>query len=132
MELNGTGVAIDHDPVNAPRHYRSHPSGIECIEVTRQLSFDAGNAVKYVWRRGDKGTAVQDVEKSLFYIRDARSHAPSALYVPPAAARLLHLAANADHDSTAARFYRAVAVMDWAEAELAAQLLLSQLQHETF
>lgn len=126
MEHDGT-TTIEHDPVNAPKHYRSHPSGFECIEVTRQLYFDAGNAVKYVWRRGDKGTAVQDVEKALFYIRDARSNAPYALYVPPTAARILHLVANADPDFTAARFYRAVAVMDWADAELSAQLLLEKL-----
>lgn len=37
------------DPTN-PRHYRSHPSGIECIQVTEFMSFCLGNAVKYVWR----------------------------------------------------------------------------------
>ena len=74
--------SAEHDPVNAPRHYRSHPSGIECIEVTRRLSFDVGNAVKYVWRRADKGTAVQDVEKALFYLRDARTNGPTVALRP--------------------------------------------------
>ena len=132
MEQNGAVAAAEHDPVNAPKHYRSHPSGIECIEVTRQLSFDLGNSVKYVWRRADKGTAVQDVEKSLFYLRDARTSAPQSLYVPSDAAELLDIVAGADPNPDAADFFRAVADMDWEEAELAAQRLLTELKFPTF
>lgn len=136
MEHNGAVTAAAataaHDPVNAPKHYRSHPSGIECIEITRQLSFDLGNSVKYVWRRNDKGTSGQDVEKSLFYLRDARTRAPQSLYVPADAAELLETAARADADPDAAAFYRAVADMDWEEAELAAQRLLTELTFATF
>jgi len=39
-----------NDPVNHPRHYTSHPSGIECITITEHMSFCLGNAVKYLWR----------------------------------------------------------------------------------
>lgn len=67
-------TAADHDPVNHPSHYTSHPSGIECIGVTRMLGFDLGNTVKYVWRRGDKGNPAQDLDKSLFYLDDAVNH----------------------------------------------------------
>lgn len=61
-----------HDPVNHPKHYVSHPSGVECIEITRHMSFNLGNAIKYLWRSGkkDQTPAVQDLEKAVFYIQD--------------------------------------------------------------
>lgn len=61
-----------NDPVNNPKHYTSHPSGIECLEVTRHMTFNIGNAIKYLWRNGqkDQNPAVQDLEKAVFYIND--------------------------------------------------------------
>ncbi|MEU5299761.1 DUF3310 domain-containing protein [Streptomyces noursei] len=58
------------DAVNHPRHYTSHPSGIECIQVTEHMSFNLGNAVKYVWRAGlkDSDKTLQDLNKAKFYI----------------------------------------------------------------
>jgi len=43
-----------HDPVNHPSHYNSHPSGVECIEITRHYSCMIGAAMKYLWRAGLK------------------------------------------------------------------------------
>lgn len=60
----------DHDPVNHPKHYTSHPSGIECIEVTRHMGFNLGNAVKYIWRADEKGNDIQDLEKAMRHIQD--------------------------------------------------------------
>lgn len=65
----------EHDAVNHPSHYTSHPSGIECLEITRHLSFDPGNALKYVWRVGLKGAgtigeALEDLAKAEFYLED--------------------------------------------------------------
>jgi hypothetical protein len=57
------------DPVNPP-HYRKHPSGIECIEVTRHLNFNIGNAIKYLWRYMDKGDPVENLKKAQWYIDD--------------------------------------------------------------
>lgn len=59
-----------HDPVNHPRHYTDHPSGIECIQVTRHMTFNLGNAVKYLWRAGKKDPTIQDLEKARWYIKD--------------------------------------------------------------
>ena len=58
------------DPVKHPKHYTSHPSGIECIEVTEHMNFNLGNAMKYIWRAGlkDEGLAVQDLEKAAWYL----------------------------------------------------------------
>lgn len=60
--------SADHDPVNHPRHYNSHPSGIECIQITRHMNFCLGNAIKYIWRAGEKGNVVEDLEKAVWYI----------------------------------------------------------------
>lgn len=69
-------VTIEHDPVNHPRHYVAHPSGIECIEITRHLPFDIGNAVKYIWR-ADLKNGDQDYRKALWYLDDAIANAPA-------------------------------------------------------
>lgn len=58
-----------HDPVNSPSHYTSHPSGVECITITEHMNFNVGNAVKYLWRAGAKGSEIQDLKKSIWYIQ---------------------------------------------------------------
>ena len=57
-----------NDPVNHPKHYISHPSGVECIEVTEHFNFNKGNAIKYIWRSADKGKEVEDLRKARWYI----------------------------------------------------------------
>lgn len=59
-----------HDPVNNPKHYTAHPSGVECIEITRHMGFNLGNAMKYIWRCDLKGKDIQDLEKAVFYLQD--------------------------------------------------------------
>lgn len=56
------------DHIN-PQHYRSHPSGVECIEITEHMNFCLGNAVKYIWRAGLKSDdPVEDLRKARWYI----------------------------------------------------------------
>lgn len=57
-----------NDNVNHPKHYTSHPSGVECIEITEHLNFCIGNAIKYLWRAGLKGEQVEDLRKARWYI----------------------------------------------------------------
>lgn len=62
---------FDHDPVNHPSHYRSHPSGVECITITEHMSFLRGNAMKYMWRAGEKGgreQEIEDLKKARWYL----------------------------------------------------------------
>ena len=63
---------MKNDPVKNPAHYTQHPSGIECIEVTRHYNFNIGNAIKYLWRHGlkDGNSSVQDLKKAIWYIND--------------------------------------------------------------
>lgn len=65
-----------NDTVNHPSHYTSHPSGIECIDVTENYDFLVGNAIKYLWRAGikkevgkeDKEKEIEDLNKAVWYI----------------------------------------------------------------
>ncbi len=58
-----------YDPVNQPKHYTAHPSGIECIQVTEHMGFNLGNAVKYIWRCDLKKDAIEDLNKAIWYIQ---------------------------------------------------------------
>ncbi|MFF4952870.1 DUF3310 domain-containing protein [Streptomyces chattanoogensis] len=60
---NSSKSAVKHPP-----HYTSHPSGIECIEITKHMNFPLGNAIKYLWRADFKGSAIEDLEKAKTYI----------------------------------------------------------------
>jgi hypothetical protein len=57
------------DMVNHPPHYNKHPSGVECITVVEHFNFNIGNAIKYLWRAGEKGSAIEDLEKAAWYIQ---------------------------------------------------------------
>ena len=37
------------DEVYHPHHYTQQPSGVECIQVVEHMSFNLGNAIKYIW-----------------------------------------------------------------------------------
>lgn len=58
----------ENDMVNKPPHYRGHPSGIECIQITEHMGFNLGNAMKYIWRCDLKKDAIEDLEKAKWYI----------------------------------------------------------------
>jgi hypothetical protein len=65
---NFTGKAEKpHDNVTNPQHYTSHPSGVECIQITEHCSFTVGNAIKYLWR-ADLKNGVEDLKKAAWYI----------------------------------------------------------------
>jgi hypothetical protein len=71
---------VPSDPVNHPPHYTSHPSGIECITISKHHDFCIGNAIKYLWRAGLKKSSqsdpstrdtykeIEDLKKAVFYI----------------------------------------------------------------
>ncbi len=56
------------DAVNHPTHYNSNPSGVECIVVAEHMSFCLGNTMKYIWRAGHKGDALEDLKKARWYL----------------------------------------------------------------
>jgi hypothetical protein len=58
----------ENNTVTAPPHYRKHPSGVECIEVTEWMGFNLGNAIKYIWRADFKGSRETDLRKAIWYL----------------------------------------------------------------
>jgi len=58
-----------HDAVNSPAHYTQY-QGLEVIDLTEQMNFNRGNAVKYIARAGAKDPAreVEDLEKARWYV----------------------------------------------------------------
>lgn len=63
-------AAPANDPVNHPAHY-NHYQGLEIIDLTEQMNFNKGNAVKYIARAGLKNpdTEVEDLEKAVWYLQ---------------------------------------------------------------
>lgn len=61
---------MPNDEVNSPAHYTAY-EGLEVIQLTEQMNFNRGNAVKYIARAGLKSydTEIQDLEKAAWYIQ---------------------------------------------------------------
>ena len=61
---------MPNDEVNHPAHYTAY-EGVEVIQLTEQMNFNRGNAVKYIARAGLKSydTEIQDLKKALWYIQ---------------------------------------------------------------
>ncbi|BAS59882.1 hypothetical protein LBWT_A0520 (plasmid) [Leptolyngbya boryana IAM M-101] len=63
----------------------------ECIDAIEQLNFgfNLGNAVKYLWRCGQKGSAIEDLEKAKWYLarvciqadREAQDRCRTAIFM---------------------------------------------------
>lgn len=57
------------DMINHPPHYTKFV-GLEVIDLTEQLNFNRGNAVKYICRAGlkSKATEIEDLRKAAWYL----------------------------------------------------------------
>lgn len=59
------------DAVNHPSHYaEGWSNGAEVIDITENLNFNRGNAVKYIARAGRKDARklIEDLKKARWYI----------------------------------------------------------------
>lgn len=52
--------------VHHPNHYNGY--SVECIEWIELFPHNLGAAIKYVWRAGEKGDVVRDLNKALWYL----------------------------------------------------------------
>jgi len=69
-----------NNKVEHPSHYiwLKEKCGIEVIDITRNMDFDLGNAIKYILRAGrkhedgydDKSKTIEDLKKAIWYIND--------------------------------------------------------------
>lgn len=67
IEIKCTAEAKPKELVDHPSHYNGNQSGIECIDVIEHMSFNVGNAIKYLWRHEQKGGGT-DLLKAIWYI----------------------------------------------------------------
>ncbi|MDV2415941.1 DUF3310 domain-containing protein [Corynebacterium kefirresidentii] len=51
-----------------PEHYQGFSNGAQPVDIAEHLSFNLGNALKYISRAGRKGDAVEDLSKARWYI----------------------------------------------------------------
>jgi hypothetical protein len=79
--------------VNHPPHY-NHPSGIRCIQVARLCGFNLGNAIKYIWRFGDKN-GMEDLKKARWYLNDMVANG-MASHLPHKAREVLQQVVNSE------------------------------------
>jgi len=76
-EINDAPFSLAEDPINHPVHYTNAQAScpkckaaVECIDVTRHLNFNLGNAIKYIWRCDSKGNPEKDLQKAIWYLQD--------------------------------------------------------------
>ena len=62
------------DNVNHPKHYNT--GAMECLDVIKAClsssefrGFLKGNVLKYMYRKGDKGDALEDLNKACWYAK---------------------------------------------------------------
>jgi hypothetical protein len=58
----------EFDPITHPKHYNSHPSGVECADITVYMPTMIGCAMKYLWRWDLKGEPIKDLRKAIWCI----------------------------------------------------------------
>ena len=73
----GKLAGVQHNPdgpsVINPAHYQGFSNGAEAIDITENLTFNCGNAVKYLARAGridgrNKGEVKTDLKKARWYV----------------------------------------------------------------
>ena len=68
--LNQVCAELEDNPVSHPSHYTSHPSGVECKDIIKHMTWAVGTAVKYLWRCDHKHPdPIQDLEKAIECIK---------------------------------------------------------------
>jgi len=58
------------DHINHPAHYTGFSNGAEVIDITENLNFNRGNAIKYLARAGakDPEKELEDLRKAEWYV----------------------------------------------------------------
>lgn len=105
------------DMVNNPPHYQN-ASGIECKDITcrKDMSFSLGNAIKYLYRAGDKGDMLEDLKKAKWYIRQAWFN--SEVFPEDAVRRLNEVAIHKSKDVSSVLRYIALNELPFAHQDL--------------
>ena len=81
-------MSTSQNSVN-PQHYTHQQSGIICNDITRHLSFNRGNAIKYLWRLGQKDDSNQELKKAIWYLNDEFNYFAGIVEYTPFVTKLL-------------------------------------------
>lgn len=111
-QIGTTGKVIDPRGVQNAAHYNNHPSGVEAIQVCRRLSFNLGNAFKYVFRRKEKSelmmsnveAELKNLDKALYYLKDEKKYVSGGVPTSMPCIELIKIA-DAETDEMAKAFY---------------------------
>lgn len=60
------------DLINHPAHYANHKIVLEPIDILETMPFGIANIFKYIVRAKDKGSELQDLQKSVWYLERTR------------------------------------------------------------
>jgi Protein of unknwon function (DUF3310) len=74
MNLTNTTGRVGDGVISHAAHYNAHPSGIEAIEIMRELTCNRAMLFKYVTRRGLKDPLKKDIQKALWYANDESNY----------------------------------------------------------
>lgn len=66
-----------------PDYYRNAPINFECIDLSEQYSFNAGNAIKYMFRLNGKDTVHKNIGKAIWYTKRAIAHGERFMPILP-------------------------------------------------
>jgi len=59
----------EFNEIQRAKHYNNHPSGVECGEISWEMTATLCQAFQYGWRYYEKGDPAKDLRKMLFYVR---------------------------------------------------------------
>lgn len=114
------------DMVDHPPHYAAMPGiDFECIEMIRWMSFNVGNACKYVWRAERKNGA-QDLEKARWYVRDSINQRTTVFATEKVEVFLLKIVQCEETSPEKMIFFEAIRCRHLVIAELVLDLMIAQ------
>jgi len=109
------------DPVNAPAHYTSHPSGVECWQISAHLPHPLASAFEYVFRHRDKDQPVEDLRKAIKWLefeRLRRREIVTQGHIVPVAIERMERMLEAGHHSGAALDRIMFAAINWMNDDI--------------
>ena len=69
------------DDVQKAKHYNTHPSGVETVDVNEWFSGNVAAAIKYVWRKDQKEPVpLRDLKKAVWYLEREQRRLSEAGY----------------------------------------------------
>jgi hypothetical protein len=74
----------EFNEIQKAKHYNNHPSGVECGEISWQMTAALCQAFQYGWRYYEKGDPAKDLRKMLFYVNKERQASMIFLVDQPA------------------------------------------------